>query len=203
MILETPEMSYDYKMFHTAGGTDTIAGRLSVTKDFIHDENAQQLIIKTRRWLYQVDHNNRSIIVADLSLLTKTPETGSVIMQKDHALSIADSLILKYGDISAVNTDKTLQVHVTFPEQTLLRNFDVDYDKKKNKLLSIRVVSDKLYHVDEETYEEEYIEQVLLGSNFSKSVSKKLGRIEDYFTSQNGKIVLKKYKNYKLITINK
>lgn len=207
-IQQASTIGYDYEMFSVYNGvaTETVQGRMQVTPGFVYDQNAGQTIFKNNHWYYKADHDNKTVIVADLSKIPRGTSDGAMRAQQQQAgLRVADSLLLKYATVKLLSAPgaTVLKLELSFAPEVYMRSIVVEYDQQKDRLLLYKLVTERPYQIDDETEEEEYAEQTMIAKNFSYSVPSELGNADALFTEKDGRIILTKHRGYKVVSMLK
>lgn len=193
-----PMFSYDYtvKQTYQDGSSSMVKGKVTSTKDYYYESNSGEMIFQTWSWYYKADYESKTIYIINLDNLRKRSK-AKVSLQRMNILP--DSLLNKYGNLKTTTEGPMLKLEITFNKDVLLKKMLLEYDTQRKLPKTYKVESDVLYDIDKQSFEELYAKQEMVASNFQAISKQGPIRTDDYFEYKNGKIILKKYSNYKLI----
>lgn len=116
---------------------------------------------------------------------------------------IPDSVLFKYGKISLSKHPNWTEFKISFGDEIQLDSLIVRYNPQKKTIEYMKCVYDQPLGYSVEKDRDEYAKASFVATHFKTDVDA-MPRfdIADYFTEKQGKVQLKQYKKYKLITLN-
>lgn len=199
-LAQNGNVSYNYLIEQKLddGSINKATGQIRKAKDYYFESNEQQQVIQTQRWFYKVDHSSRTVYVIDLEKVR-----NNIFKAKGRADAvnlIPDSVLLKYGSFDVKHEKDLVKVNIGFSKEVLVKNIYIEYNNRLKQLMLMKVNMLIPYAIDGWSYEDKYIDQVFTANKFSTGDVKKGPDMGDYFTISRGRVILKKYGNYELIT---
>jgi len=198
-LLQLNGMTYEYTIDYQLPDqtTGSFKGKVQRAGNSYIESNPRQLIIQDRDWYYKLDHSSKTIFIVSVRKLEQTVWKNRKNDQGGMSL-VPDSLLSRYGKISVATEGKITKLTVTFGRELLVRELYLEYDNQKKLPVLYRVKMDRFYRIDPQTFDESYMRQTMTAARFSLAGT--MEKPSDYFSFESGKIRLKKYTNYRLIT---
>lgn len=204
--IDMPIVAYDYELLCSyPDSTKTeLNGKLYKKNETVLDENKEFTSFKNEHCYYKADHKNKIILYVDLdkikSQIKNKPSIPTNSMAENYMLP--DSMILQYGTVQIQTVRNKVKIVIDYSPELTMRKSIIDFDKDKQMVSEFEVVVDVLYESNPETGNDTYAQTKVRGFNFSTKIDEQKIKEDYLFVHKNGKIVLKKFQNYKLTLLN-
>ena len=193
-------IGYDYLVYlqnnKTGKAEDSLVGHLyKVNEDYL-DSNGSSICIKSADYYAKLDLLERSALVFSVESLEA--KLGGKLDYKPVMLDISDSVILKYGKLTAKKLSNGNDcVHITFRDQ-VITSITVEMQSKSGQIISMQMVTDEKDKYGDASGHS----RLFLMRNFKYRFDTNIVSTERFFRKDKNKITLvNKYAKYKLNTI--
>jgi hypothetical protein len=199
-------VAYKYSMTANfpSGETDQLTGiaYMDVNNEFLFNDCDAFTMIYNGHWLYKADHRKKELTIINVAKEQKYDSKKAMKKDifKNTALSLfADSALLSKAKIRAlIEQDDVEKIELGFSHSVAIEKIDVVYNRKDSMLVSYDIYS--FQPMQRTAKGITGIRTKIKCSDF-KIVADKSGYEEaNYFSINNGKIILKKYNTYKLFS---
>ena len=204
---ECHNMAYQFslKAEFPNGQEDRAVGEVYAgDKDKImYNSNTAFVMLYTDKWYYKADHRDKTVTIVNLTKhLNKDYKKGieSDYFSGNMLNYYLDSIIVRFANVKSLKkSDDVVTLDMTFIEQFPIKEMTVEYDEK-NRLLKSYYSKAFQKWATNEFGKNKGTTKILICKDFRKVTNSKGYTPEDFFALQKQKVVLKKYKNYKLST---
>lgn len=203
-LKKTGDVSYSYAMhmLYPNLHRENVTGSMYVSnknKLLLNDNNAFTMLY-TAHWFYKADHKKKTISIVNLDKEEDAELKRRIeqeLFENGSLTEFLDSVVMKRGQLKSYGMNKdTVKFEIVFPTE-LIKSISIDYQSKNRTMISYRMVT--FQPTDETEDGVEGIMQTVTCSGFQKKVNIKKCEPGNFFSLENGSIVLKKYNRYKII----
>ena len=206
VLKSVEKTAYDYTMDVTFpnGDKDHLEGNIFIDaheKKYHVDCNAFEMLY-TSNWLYKADHRSRKVTIVNLSgkehdKMRAATERG--IFKNDAIPVFLDSIILKNAKIRKQSFEGSLlKLELSFPEKGVVQRVEFLYDTSSKTVVKMLMTVRHLY--EKTTKGPKFIETQISCRNFKCNAENNTLSEQPYFEVKGTKIVLNKFKDYRLIS---
>ena len=158
------------------------------------------LIIYTGQWIYKADHKKKELTIVDMDKQKDEKikkDTRRQVLQQTIAMFFADKQMMANAHIASLTEDDGQEkIRLGFPKSYPIKYINIVLDRNSNRIVSYGMHVFKPWQKTEKgitgTTED------IKCTDFSDTIDRSKYDITNYFTVSRGKVVLKKYNNYKL-----
>lgn len=204
-FLSTENIAYDYALSVTFpdNSRDELKGSSffdKVSGVSFNDCNAVTSFY-TKDWFYKANHHDKSVFVVSLGSKENAELRKNIEQQlfKNGLLSeFLDSIVFSKGIVKnySSSTD-TIRTELIFPRNMSVRNVQFSYNPQSGLFYEYRM--ELFFPTEQDGTRIKGSTQKIICTNFLKEADNERFRPSTYFTrSKEGKIILKKYADYKL-----
>jgi hypothetical protein len=203
-------VQYDYikKVQFPNGEKDQLKGKILLDNDnsfLLNDCDAFTLIYGSH-WFYRADHRKKTLQITSLEKdrgrgngKKQKKATEKDIFQNGAVTNFLDSVLLKKGKIKDIKKEGELtQLTVSFPSSENVRSIIIAYSDTGNMPLRYELEVFQPWRATPKGVEG--VEAKIICTNFSSINEKTENIIGNFFIYKKGRIELKKYKAYKLLS---
>ncbi len=205
-IKNTQNISYKYDLsvLYPNGQSDRMKGDLFIDNIgmIMYNSSNYSTILYTGKWTYKADHSTKEITLVDnekhLSKENKM-QTEKEIFQNVTASIFIDSVILRKAIVKKyLNSNDTTFIEVGFPDEMFIKSIILKFNDREGKLISYNMITFRPWE-DNTFGKNKGTRNTINCSNFIKGIEKNAYKTDKFFLIENGKVILKKYANYKVI----
>lgn len=206
IIRNLSEFSYEYKINieFPDGQKDSVQGETysSLSKGVVYNHSGLNTILYNGEWYLNADHIKKQVVIYPLQRRFSKGMADSLrseIFQFQYYKEWMDSLVIQHGAVSgAILTGDKISYSITFKPYVPLRKIYVVFNLKKNMPERVEVEA-----VVEEDEEGKTISRIVC-TRYKADIDNKKIALNTYCDVKNeNNIALTKFKNYKLITLNR
>jgi len=203
--------SYDYTIieYYPDSTADSVHGTVIAdnTKKIMLNSNEEFDVYCNSEWFFRAIHSSKEVSVFRLEQKFSRAEKEKYIDELFSGQMIdqfVDSFVLGRAKLKSVQYDKNIiSLVLTFPKTAMyLSDIDLKYDLKREMLVEMnyRIVYPwERYDSYDHQSEPKNVVKVMKCKNYKTTINDKVG--DELFSVQKGKVVLKKFKDYKLNTL--
>ena len=171
-------------------------------REFLYNNTDAYTMVCTAKWMYYADHRKKTISIVNLGKGVDKKERKSVttdLLKYGLASTFLDSIVLKKGKLKTMKREgDELSMELKFPANSTVQTFRLRYDEKKK--MPITYDMDLCYPISRQNGVVKTITVKVTCTNFKKIEDVSSINEANFFAVSKGKIELKKFKDYKLLT---
>jgi hypothetical protein len=196
-LAELKNMTYDYSIVQTYpdNTVDKIKGKIISAQKLYWENTGYDLIMQSDKWYYRANHEDKTVYIVNIG----GRQTKKVKNIESLTTFMPDLIYSKYGKTTSKTEGSVIKITIEFGPEVLVKKVYLEYDTKRNMPLLYQVELDRMYGIDGQNFDEKYLKQSFVATNFGAKSDKAIADLSSYFSYNEGKITLKKYTNYKLI----
>jgi len=197
-------ISYDYIMDGTfpGGEKDHIKGNIYIdTQNKLYYNNCDAfLMLYSANWYYKADHRKKLLTLIKLDKVKNKKQliaTENGLFRNSAVSKFLDSVVMKKAKTKYINLENgLLHIILGFPKTEAVQKMDIIFDKKDSMLVSYSM--SVIYPLPKTQKGLEVIETSIKCTDFKNKPEKNKYEESNYFSYDDKKLEVKKYKNYKL-----
>lgn len=178
-------------------GTSYVSGNEKV----LCNVNEINTVVYNSKWYYRAEHKTKNIYIVDLNKhLNKgyKSDMETDLFQGRSLRYYLDSVVLKYANVKTLkNHGDTVDIDMGFSGPSEIKGIMVTYNSKSNTLISYKVRTFQPWRGNE-FGKNKGISQTMYCRDFRKISNKDEYGPSSFFVIKGQKVVLKKYKDYKV-----
>lgn len=163
--------------------------------------NEINTIVYNSKWYYRADHKTKNIVIVDLNKHLNKGYKSDMETDLFAGRSLRyylDSVVLKYANVKTLkNHGDTVDIEMGFSANSQIKDIVVTYNSKSNTLISYKIRTFQPWPTND-FGKNKGISQTMYCRDFRKIGSKDEYCPASYFVIKGQKVVLKKYKDYKI-----
>jgi hypothetical protein len=202
-LKEVPAYGYKYtiELTYPDGNKETVKGEMSLDRKtrVMLNVNSNNIIYYSDSWIYKVDHDKKEVVVINAKKYARDSMKLGVdkdVFDNSLMNEFLDSFVLKEAKIQSVSEKKdTISFSLIFP-YTGIRKMELKYNTKVK--MPIYMMVECFYPWEGKPIKNgrDGTTQIIRCTSYNQKPVK--NNIEQYFIVKNGKVVLNKFKDYKL-----
>lgn len=197
--------AYSFDADFPNGQHDKLSGKMYMGSDdrvLLNDNDAFTMLYNDT-WFYKADHREKTVTIVNVGKhLNKDYKAAleSDVFQNGSLTIYLDSIICKYGTIQHIRRDgDTVSMELGFPQQVPIRSIEMVYNEKAKMMIGYVIKTFQAYR-SFDLQKNKGTTKIIRCSNFKHIDNSKVYKTDNLFKITGDRVILKKYKKYKLNT---
>lgn len=197
--------SYSFDAEFPNGQRDKLSGKMYMGNDdkvLLNDNDAFTMLYNST-WYYKADHREKTVTIVNVAKHLNRDYKSTLesdVFQNGSLTIYLDSIICKYGTIQHISRNgDTVSMELGFPQRVPIRSIEMVYNEKAKMMIQYEVKTFQAYR-SFDLGKDKGTSKVIRCSGFKRIDNNKAYKTDNLFKVTGDKVVLKKYKKYKLNT---